>query len=329
MLQVTCKSKQHFNILANSLHDMYNNTDTHTGSAFARDTKDRSVRLHLPSTVKSQLGRKHHQMTIAQWNVRTLLDRETTNRPERRTVLVAMELAKYTIDIAVLSETRFHASGSLNDLEYTSYWSGKPNGERREAGGGFAIKRGIVTMLTEIPHLVSDRIMTMRIPLTKDRNATIVSTYAPTMTNPERNNKTFYSQQKGTLRNIPSTDKLLLIGYFYTRIGRENDKWPSALGKYGIGKCNSIGELLLTVCTEFDLIVTNTMFKQKDAHKITWTHPRSRHGHMIDFIITRCRDKMDICSTRTMCGANCGTDHQMLRSRVIFSIRKNTLRKEL
>ena len=168
-----------------------------------------------------------------------------------------------------------------------------------------------------MPHPVSDRIMTMRIPLTKDRNA-----YAPTMTNPEENNETFYSQLKGTLRNIPSTDKLLLIGDFNARIGRENDKWPSTLGKYGIEKYNSNGELLLALCTEFDLIVTNTMFKQKDAHKTTWTHPRSRHGHMIDFIITRCRDKMDICSTRTMRGANCGTDHQMLRSRSIFSIRK-------
>ena len=88
----------------------------------------------------SQLGRKHHKITIAQWNVRTLLDRENTNIPERRTSLVAMELAKYNINIAVLSETRFHASGSLNDLEYTFYWSGKLNGERREAGVGFAIK---------------------------------------------------------------------------------------------------------------------------------------------------------------------------------------------
>ena len=79
-------------------------------------------------------------MTIAQWNVRTLLDRETTNRPERRTALVAIELAKYNNDTAVLSETHFHTSGSLNDLEYTFYWSGKPNGERREAGVGFAIK---------------------------------------------------------------------------------------------------------------------------------------------------------------------------------------------
>ena len=135
-------------------------------------------------------------MTIAQWNVRTLLDRETTNRPESRTALIAMELAKYNIDIAVLSETRFDASGSLNNLEYIFYWSSKPNGERREGGVGFAIKRDIVVKLTEMPHPVSDRIMTMRIPLTKDQNATIVSAYAPTITNTEENKETFYSQLK-------------------------------------------------------------------------------------------------------------------------------------
>ena len=81
--------------------------------------------------------------------------------------------------------------------------------------------------LTEIPHPVSDRMMTMRIPLTKGRNATIVSAYAPTMTNlkeNKENKETFYSQLKGTLRNNPSTDKLLLIGDFNARIGRENDK---------------------------------------------------------------------------------------------------------
>ena len=83
--------------------------------------------------------------------------------------------------------------------------------------------------------------MNMRIPLTKDWNATIVSAYAQTMANPDANKETFYSHQKGTLRNIPVYDKLLLIGDFNARIGRENAKWPSALGKYGIGKCNSNG----------------------------------------------------------------------------------------
>ena len=41
-------------------------------------------------------------------------------------------------------------------------------------------------------------------------------------------------------------------------IGRENDKWPLVMGKYGIGKCNSNGELLLALCSEFELTVTNT-----------------------------------------------------------------------
>ena len=85
-----------------------------------------------------------------------------------------MEFAKYNIDFAALCETRFSESGSLNDLEYSFLWSGKPEGERREAGGGFAMKKDIVTKLTEMPRPVSDRIMTMRLPLSKDNFATII-----------------------------------------------------------------------------------------------------------------------------------------------------------
>ena len=72
---------------------MYNCTKHHTGSAVARVTKDRVARPHLPSTVEHQLGRRRQLLTIAQWTVRTLLDREAADRPERRTSLVAMELA--------------------------------------------------------------------------------------------------------------------------------------------------------------------------------------------------------------------------------------------
>ena len=56
-----------------------------------------------------------------------------------------MELAKYNIDIAALCETRLSESGSLDD---SFFWSGKPEGERREAGVGFAIKKDIVPKLT-------------------------------------------------------------------------------------------------------------------------------------------------------------------------------------
>ena len=129
---------------------MYKCTKHDTGSAVAWVTKDRAARPHLPSTVKNQLGRRRQRrqlLTIGQWNVRILLDREGANQPERRKALVAMELAKYNIDIAALCETRFSEYGSLKDLEYSFFWSGKNEGERREAGVGFAIKKDIVTKL--------------------------------------------------------------------------------------------------------------------------------------------------------------------------------------
>ena len=46
---------------------------------------------------------------FASWNGRTLLDlAETPDRPHRRTLLVALELARYNVDIAALSETRLN-----------------------------------------------------------------------------------------------------------------------------------------------------------------------------------------------------------------------------
>jgi hypothetical protein len=264
---------------------------------------------------------KTPKMIIGQWNVRTLLDRDQTDRPERRTALVAMELEKYRIDVAALSETRFSESGSLDDMNYSFFWSGKPDGERREAGVGFAIRREIVANLTEMPKPVTDRIMTMRIPLAKDGNATLISVYAPTMTNPDEAKENFYNQLRSTLQATPCTDKLILMGDFNARIGQDYENWPTVMGRYGVGKCNTNGELLLALCSEFGLLLTNTVFKQKEEHKTTWMHPRSKHWHLIDYIITRQRDKMDVHSTRVMRGANCWTDHQLLRSKIAFVLR--------
>ena len=161
------------------------------------------------------------------------------------------------------------SNGTFNELEYSFFWSAKPEGERREAGVGFAIKKDIITKLTEMPRPESDRIMTMILHLSKDKFATIISVYAPTMTNPDEKEEAFYNQLAGVLSGIHRTDKLLLIGDFNARIGRDNDKWPLVVVKHGIGKCNSNGEPLLALCSEFEQIVTKTMFKQKDERKTT------------------------------------------------------------
>nr|VZI45130.1 unnamed protein product [Spirometra erinaceieuropaei] len=58
-------------------------------------------------------------------------DNPRNNKPERRTALVARELARNKVDIAALSETRFSEQGQLEEVGagYTFFWSGRPRAE--------------------------------------------------------------------------------------------------------------------------------------------------------------------------------------------------------
>ena len=101
-------------------------------------------------------------------------------------------------------------------------------------------------------------------------------------------------------------------------MGADAETWRGVLGCHGVGKCNANGELLLSLCSEYNLVVTNTLFNHKEVHKKSWMHPRSKHSHLLDYIIVRQSDRHEVLDTRAMRGADCGTDHIMLRSRMKF-----------
>ena len=109
-------------------------------------------------------------------------------RPERRTAIVAMELERYGIDIAALSETRFAGDGQLTEKNYTFYWKGKDENEPRMHGVGFTVSNSFFTQLTELPVGISERLMTLRVKLVDSRQATLISAYAPTLVATDEDN---------------------------------------------------------------------------------------------------------------------------------------------
>ena len=216
-------------------------------------------------------------LVVGAWNVRTLLDRAGTDRPERRTALIGKELSRYSIDIAALSETRFADEGQLTEAGcgYTFFWIGRPADEPRTAGVGFAIRNSMLPKLENLPKGINERLMTLRIKPKENRHLTLVSVYAPTLMNEDIVKEQFYKDK--VIRTVPANDKLLVVGDFNARVGRNASNWKGVLGPHGVGNENQNGVLLLSKCAQHQLAITGTMFRHKDKYKTTWQHPRSKH----------------------------------------------------
>ena len=253
--------------------------------------------------------------------MRTLQDHK--KQPERRTALVARVLKEKRIDVAALSETRLPDSGQLKEIcgGYTFFWIGRPETEKRESGVGFAIANKIVDKLESLPIGVNDRLMSLRISIGLNRYATLISAYAPTLNSADTAKEKFYFDLRSLLNKIPHHDKIILLGDFNARVGSNHLNWPNNLGRHGIGKINQNGILLLSLCSEFGLSVTNTLFQQPNRYKTTWRHPRSGHGHMIDYVIVRSCDKSDVTITRAFQMTECWSDHALVRSRIRMKIK--------
>ena len=173
--------------------------------------------------VEVQKRKKLKKFILGAWNVRTLLDRAGTLRPERRTALVAKELQRYRIDIAALSETRLADEGSLREegVGYTFFWKGRPQAEDRIHGIGFALRTALLKSIPALPVGISKRLMKLRIPLSKTRYLKVI-------------------------RSTPQSDKLVVLGDFNARVGKEHSSWEGVLGRHGVGKVNDNGLLLLS-----------------------------------------------------------------------------------
>ena len=163
--------------------------------------------------------------------------------------------------------------------------------------------------------------MVLRVCLSAKRHATLISAYAPTMSYSDEAKESFYEELATATRAVPRNDKLILLGDFNARVGRDYSAWPGVLGRHGIGKDNSNGTLLLTFCTEHQLVITNTVFQQADKRKTTWMHPRSGHWHLIDYVVVQQRDQSDVKLTRAMRGATMWSDHRLVRSKLQLSIK--------
>ncbi|XP_063594806.1 uncharacterized protein LOC134771745 [Penaeus indicus] len=93
-------------------------------------------------------------------------------------------------------------------------------------------------------------------------------------------------------------------------------------GKYGLGIRNEAGERLVQFCTDHRMADMNTWFEQPKRHRYTWTSPGGQYRNQNDYILCQQRWKSRVNITKTLPGADCGSDHELLMPQIKMKLKK-------
>ena len=263
-------------------------------------------------------------------NVRTMMTDLSASlqdiKDSRKTAVINDELRRLNVDIATLHETRLADSGTPKEKDDTFFWQGKRSDEPREHGVGFAVRNSLLRMV-EPGSGGSQRLLSLRLNSTTGP-VTLISVYTPTLSTTTDTKDMFYENLTSIIRNTPSKEQRVLLVDCNARVGADHDSWPSCLGQFGVGKMNETGQRLLELCTFHDLCITNSSFRTKPQHKVSWRHPRSKHWHQLDLILVRRAAIMNVLHTRSYYSADCDTDYSFVCCKIRMQPKKCPPRKD-
>ena len=131
----------------------------------------------------------------------------------------------------------------------------------------------------------------------------------------------FYDNLQSVLDEIPE-DMYVILGDFNARVGSrgaDDDQWWRVRGPCGLGMVNEAGAELLNFLLLNGTTICNTWFQKRNIHGQTWQHPKTRNWHCIDYVMMREKDHRRCVDVEVKRGAECHTDHQLLRAKLLMA----------
>ena len=239
---------------------------------------------------------------IGIWNIRTL-------REEGKLEELTHELDKYRWTVVVLSEVRRKGVNEIQTTEgHKLYYIGNDN--KHINGVGFLINSEVTRMIMCFTP-INDIIAIIRLHATPF-NISIIQVYAPTTYHTDEETEIFYND----LQNSISKKYIMVIqGDMNANISKDAHKnWGSTSGIFCNSVTNERGYRLLEFAQTNELKIVNTFGPHKKSRIQTWHSPGGIYHNQIDYILVskRFSTSMNINKTRSLPGADIGSDHDML-----------------
>ena len=191
-------------------------------------------------------------------------------------------------------------------------------GEKNRRGVGI-ILRGKVGNSVLFYRPISERILVMSLKGTPV-NVLIIQVYAPNEDGDEKDKEQFYEMlDQAIVENRKGNECLMVMGDLNGKVGKNKEE--DIVGPYGLGERNENGQLLVEFCKRHNLFVTNTWFQQKTSAQHTWTSPDGTIKNQIDYVLIDKRYRNGVKNSKSMPGADCGSDHNPIITRIHIKLK--------
>ena len=156
---------------------------------------------------------------------------------------------------------------------------------------------------------------------------TIIQCYAPANDSEDEVKEDSHEQLQAEFAKVPQHYMLLVMGDMNANIGSDNTGRERVMGSQGCGTINNTGERLVNLYLNNKYVIGGTIFQHKDIHKLTWKSPDRKTVNQIDHVVISNQWRSSLNDVHTWRGADAGSDHYLVMSRLKFCLWKAPAKK--
>ena len=237
---------------------------------------------------------------------------------EEKREQVAVDFENYNLDVLCIQETHLRGTSTLKlkgekGKSLKLFYTGPETDSHH--GVGILVESNRKILFNRI----NDRICYVKLV---EENVAVICAYAPTNSNTRDNQdktKEFYTALNDIVNNFPRNYQIFVAADFNCQIGTYHLEHPELIGQFYKGnKRDENSSYLRDFLVQNQLVVNNTKFKHKLAHRTTWEcSNRYRYNpvrNQIDFILCKRKTFPSVSNSRSYNGFKTKSDHRLVIS---------------
>ncbi|XP_063875050.1 uncharacterized protein LOC135108205 [Scylla paramamosain] len=138
----------------------------------------------------------------------------------------------------------------------------------------------------------------------------VISAYAPQVGCELDEMEEFWSEVEEVIQNIPREERVVIGADFNVHIGEGNNGDEDVMGKYGVGKRNEEGQMVVDCAKQMEMALVNTYFKKRGEHRVT--HMSGGRSTQVEFILRREYNLKEFSDCKVVPGESVAKQHRVL-----------------